>query len=1099
MTILPVHDIKKNSDLLRSNKSLKNLYDIIAKYDDTEAAVWLENGEIQSLTYSDYIKMTRNYAAFLHDAIEAEPDSYVVISMDTCKEWFPVFWGVIQAGYNAVLVDVNQTDDMVNYQIQQSGAKAIITTVQRPMLDPSVRYIDANAVFQAPETDTFTPGKWGDHAALCTSGTTGTSRIFEYNGEAIVEQVLSSELLSHSLKRAVSNKNFRSFAFLPYHHVFGFIVNLMWSCFLGYSNIYPANRTPQAILETAQKCQPQLFVTVPLVANNFCTGLQKKLAKESVIKRALFHTMKAVSLGIQRIAPDFGLKVAEKVFFGSLTSKLLGSSISCIILGGAYTPMEHLKLLNAVGYYTICGFGMTETAITSVETSLNLSKRISGSVGKPLSNVEYRVKPGDGHGRRGEMFIRGKSLHTGRLVDGKRMPPDTIDGGWYPTGDVVRLERGDRMFVEGRVKDVIINESGENVYPDELDNVFSAMAGVEQSTVLGVLKPGKKQKYEDIVLVMNVGAAYKDDAYLETLMQEINTRNAKLPTLKRLSRVIVTPEPLPLVNGIKVKRFALKALIEENKLAYRDLRMNASKVVITEAPKEVVAREVQPSDLQLEEIKQKVRALYSEALDIDAAAIGDDQHFIDELDGDSLQVLSAALKTEEQFSITIPVEEYGQCTTVNDMSALIYAKLNGRTAYEKQGQPDEAIQPIERFEDAPEYIAFKKRIESLEALGGQNPYFVCHESPLRDTSIMDGREALNFGSYNYAGMSGRPEVVQAAKDAIDKYGTSDSGSRLLAGEKELNIELEKEIADWKHTEDALVLVGGHSTNVTFVGNFCDQNDLILYDVLAHNSIEQGCRLSRATTKPFPHNDSEALERILRVQRERYAKMLIIIEGAYSMDGDIADVPAFVAVKKKYGCFLLVDEAHSACVIGETGGGVDEYFGLAPDDVDIKMGTLSKGLGTCGGYLAGSKALITYLRYSLPGFVFSVGISPPLAGATLKSIRLLRENPQIMKDMKRNIDFFVAEAKKRNLDICLAGHSAIIPVLVGQDEHAFYLSNKMRENGVFVPPAVYPAVPKNKARLRFCVISEHKPEQILKALDTLVKIAKESGIKLPSPQ
>ena len=195
----------------------------------------------------------------------------------------------------------------------------------------------------------------------------------------------------------------------------------------------------------------------------------------------------------------------------------------------------------------------------------------------------------------------------------------------------------------------------------------------------------------------------------------------------------------------------------------------------------------------------------------------------------------------------------------------------------------------------------------------------------------------------------------------------------------------------------------------------------------------------------------------------------------------------------------MDEAHSTCVIGKTGGGVDEYFGLAPDDIDIKMGTLSKGLGTCGGYLAGSKALITYLRYNLPGFVFSVGISPPLAGATLASIRLLRKNPKIMKDMKRNIDCFVAEAKKRNLDICLAGHSAIIPVLVGQDEHAFFLSNKMRENGVFVPPAVYPAVPKNKARLRFCVISEHKPEQIVKALDTLVKLAEETGIQLPSPQ
>ena len=706
--------------------------------------------------------MTRNYAAYLRSHINAKPDSYVAISMDTCKEWFPTFWGIIQAGYNAVLIDVNLPDEMVNFLIKQSNAKAIITTAKR-QLASSVRYIDAKDLFNVPEVEAFEGGQWGDHVALCTSGTTGTSRVFEYNGEAVIEQVLSSDLLSHSLKRTVTDRCLRMFAFLPYHHVFGFLANLMWGSFLGYSNVYPLNRTPQVLLETAQKLQPHLLITVPLVANNFCAGLQKKLAKESALTRTMFHIFKAVSLGIQSFAPELGLKLAEKVFFKSLTSKLLGSNITTIILGGSYTPMEHLKMLNGIGYYTICGFGMTETAITSVETSMNLRKRISGSVGKPLSNVEYRVKPSDGHGRRGEMFIRGKSLHTGRLIDGKRMPPDTIDGGWYPTGDVVRLERGDRMFVEGRVKDVIINESGENVYPDELDNVFSAMEGVEQSTVLGVLKPGKNQKYEDIVLVLNVGTAYRDDAYLERLMSEINTRNAKLPTLKRLSRVLVTPEPLPLVNGIKVKRFALKAMIEDSKLAYRDLRMNASKVVITEAPKEVVAREVQPSDLQMEEIKQKVRALYAEALDVDVAEFSDDQHFIDDLDGDSLQVLSAALKTEEQFSITIPVEEYGQCTTVNDMSALIYAKLNGQTAYESQGQPDEAIQPIERFEDAPEFIAFQKRIDSLMELGGVNPYFVCHESPLSDTSMMDGHPVLNFGSYNYAGMSGRPEIIQAAK------------------------------------------------------------------------------------------------------------------------------------------------------------------------------------------------------------------------------------------------------------------------------------------------------------------------------------------------
>ncbi|MDD3412264.1 MAG: aminotransferase class I/II-fold pyridoxal phosphate-dependent enzyme, partial [Eubacteriales bacterium] len=868
-----------------------------------------------------------------------------------------------------------------------------------------------------------------------------------------------------------------------------------WISFLGYANVYLKDRAPQTIVETAQKCHVNLLIAVPLLANNLCSSLQKKVARENRFKRTMFGVLKGISLGVQSVAPSFGLALAEKVLFRGVDAQLLGNDLKLIILGGSHTPSEHLRLLNALGYYTVCGFGMTETAVTSVETSLSLRKRVSGSVGRPLRNVEYRIKPGEKSGRHGEMLIRGRSIHTGRLVDGRLLPPDTLEGSWYPTGDVVRLEKGDRMFVEGRCKDVIINESGENVYPDELEDTFSALVGVEQFTVLGIQKPGKNQKYEDITLVMNVGEAYKDDAFLASLMDEILLRNAKLPTLKRLSRVLVTPEKLPLSAGIKVKRLALKASIEQRKLAYRELLMVRTN---QPAPKAQVAKEVQPTDLQMEEIKQKVRSLYAEALGVAEGSFSDDAHFIDELGGDSLQVLSASLKAEEQFGVLIPTEEYGRCTTVSDMASLLYGKINGAGAYEKQGEraEDEEIVPITRFEDAPEFQAFHKRQQDLMASGDDNPYFVCHESPLLDKSLMAGQEVLNFGSYNYVGMSGRKEVMEAAKAAIDKYGTSASGSRLLAGEKKLHEELEAEIADWKHAEDCLVLVGGHSTNVTVVGNFCGKNDLIVYDALAHNSIEQGCRLSRATAKPFPHNDPEALESILRTQRKHFAKVLIIIEGAYSMDGDIANVPAFVALKKKYGCFLMVDEAHSACVIGETGGGVDEYFHLDPHDIDIKMGTLSKGLGACGGYLAGPRTIIEYLRYNLPGFVFSVGIAPPLAAAALESVRQVRHNPQVMADMRRNIDCFVREAKKRNLNICLAGHTAVIPVMVGRDEDAFVLSNKLREKGVFVPPAVYPAVPKNKARLRYCVISAHQPEQIVEALDKLVETAKELGIALP---
>ena len=363
-------------------------------------------------------------------------------------------------------------------------------------------------------------------------------------------------------------------------------------------------------------------------------------------------------------------------------------------------------------------------------------------------------------------------------------------------------------------------------------------------------------------------------------------------------------------------------------------------------------------------------------------------------------------------------------------------------------------------------------------------------------SIHDGKEILNFSSYNYAGMSGRPETIRAAQEAAAHYGCSASASRLLGGEKPIHKELEKAIAEWKHAEDAVVLVGGHSTNVTIVGNFCGENDLILYDALAHNSVHEGTRLSDAESRPFPHNNYEALETILRTSRDRYEKVLIVVEGVYSMDGDIAPIPEFVRVKKQYGCFLMVDEAHSSCVLGETGGGVDEYFHLEPDDIDIKMGTLSKGLGACGGYLCGKKSLIDYFRYQLPGFVFSVGISPALAAAALTSQRLLRREPSIMKRLHDNIAFFVAEAKKHRFDICLAGETSVVPVLVGPDDDAFRLSSLMHRAGVYVPPVVFPAVPRGESRLRFCVISEHRQDEMVKALDLLEKVAAENGIVLP---
>ena len=1117
-------EVLARSDRLRENMTLQNLFEIISGDEERIAARYLEKGEEKAITYREYRARTFACSSLLQAALgEKNKGKFVGIQLDTCPEWFYLFWGVIAAGYNAVLMDFTLSDEMTAYILRQAGAVALIGKAPRNLNGDMIQFTVKQLAAAQPAPG-FTPS-FGDMVALCTSGTTDTSRVFVYNEEAVCSQVLSAEMLYKANKRIICDEPRRQLAFLPYHHIFGFMVCLQWIHFLGYETVYLQNRSPQCIQETSRRFKITHLMAVPLLANNLCVALNKQVAKENRFKRAGFKTLRGLSLALQSVAPGFGLDFARNVLFKSITEQMLGSDVRCIILGGSHTPKEHMRTLSALGYFTVSGFGMTETGVTSVETNMNVITRTSGSVGRPLASAEYRVQSDGEKSNRGEMYIRGNTLHTGRLVDGKILPPALDEEGWFRTGDVVRLEKGSRMYVEGRAKDVIINESGENVYPDEIEDAFGVLEGVEQFCVLGVKARKKKEKeekgflshlplshiplphlpgrnkgvvdYEDITLVINVGQHYRDDDYISGLMAQVRRINAGLPALKRVNRVLATSEKFQTAGGIKVKRLALKKQIEEKKLAYRDIDFNRRDEAAAEESKPLVQEENTPSDLQLEEIKQKVRLVYAETLNVPPDQIRDDAHFIDELGGDSLQVLGVSLKIEEQFNVLIPTEEYGKCTTVNDLSALLYAKVRGDVAYESAGEESqEPVTPITRFEDSPEFQAFEKRWQSLMGEGQENPYFVAHDSPLLDKSFVDGQWMLDFGSYNYVGMSGRAETRAAAKAAIDKYGTSASGSRLLAGEKTLHKELEAEIAKWKHTEDALVLVGGHSTNVTCVGNFCGKGDLIVYDAIAHNSIEQGCRLSQATAKPFPHSDVKALESILRNQRHKFGKVLIVVEGAYSMDGDIAPVPEIVALKKKYGCFLMVDEAHSACVIGETGGGVDEYFGLAPDDIDIKYGTLSKGLGTCGGYLAGKRSLIEYLRYNLPGFVFSVGISPPLAAASLEAIRLLQKDPSIVQRLHRNIKCFMEEAHKRRLNTCLAGETAIVPILVGRDEDAWELSNRLRKKGVIVPPAVYPAVPKNKARLRFGVISEHNPEEIVEALDKLLECAKEAGIQLP---
>ena len=495
----------------------------------------------------------------------------------------------------------------------------------------------------------------------------------------------------------------------------------------------------------------------------------------------------------------------------------------------------------------------------------------------------------------------------------------------------------------------------------------------------------------------------------------------------------------------------------------------------------------------ISEILNRIHLIFAEELQLEPDQVDDDVNFSTGLGLDSLAIYSAITEIEDSFGIVLNDSDIEGMSTINDVSVLVYNKLNGITSAVSESPEEEHVEyhRITDFADSEEYIALKKREkDTLE--GGFNPYFVPHDSLIRDTSIVYGKEVINLGSYNYLGMSGNPETMQAAIDAIKKFGTSASGSRTLAGEKTLYQQLEKAIAEWKHTEDAIVCTAGWTTNLTFISSFMRAGDFIVYDALSHNSIADGVALSKADSKAFPHNDLAALESILERVNDKYNKVLIVVEGVYSMDGDIAPIPEFVRLKKKYNCFLMVDEAHSGGVIGDHAGGCDDYFGLDPHDIDIKYGTMSKALGTCGGYIAADKEIVEYLRYMMDGFVFSAGISPPLAAACMKAIEIIRRDNTEVTKLHENIRYFVRRCKEEGMNTCLAGESAVVPIMIGTDADAARLSAELLDEGVFVPPAMYPAVPMGESRLRFTVSSTHSIEQLEKAVSSLAKIMRNEG-------
>ena len=693
-------------------------------------------------------------------------------------------------------------------------------------------------------------------------------------------------------------------------------------------------------------------------------------------------------------------------------------------------------------------------------------------------------------------------------------------GPYLRTGDLGFFDNGE-LFVTGRLKDLIIIR-GRNHYPQDIE------LSVEKASAL--VRPGSVAAFsvdvegrERVVVVAELERGKRESDELGDGFESIRRQLAIEHELALEGIVLVRPNSIPKTSSGKIQRHACKRMFLDGTLEVVEqqigwLQPGIAGSTVTEqarpasappgrgaepprlARQRPVGETPRPGRPQRDLPREVVEAVFSQVRAIAKERAGNlalDSNIV-ELGLDSLERMEIVTGLEETFGGRFPEQVLPQIETCREVVEAILDHMPPRSLPAAVSRPETGPQhpaavgpvsheiPREAWDVAefPEVRALDQNFKLVRDAGLEDPYFGVHEGLTNDRTTIAGREMISWATYNYLGMSGEPEVNAAAKAAVDRYGTSVSASRLVSGEKVIHRELEQAIARLVGTEDAVTFVGGHATNETVIGHVVGPGDLVLHDGLAHNSLLQGAVLSGARRRPFPHNDVDAADQLLRQVRGQYRRVLLVVEGVYSMDGDFADIPRFVALARKHKALLMVDEAHSIGVMGAHGRGMGEHFGVDPAEVDLWMGTLSKALGSCGGYIAGSRTLVRWLKYTVPGFVYSVGLPPAAAGAALGALRLLERQPDRVTRLHANARMFLQLCREAGFDTGSAGGTAIVPVILGNSINSLKLSRALFARGINVQPILYPAVEERAARLRFFITSRHTPDQIRRTVSIM---------------
>lgn len=731
----------------------------------------------------------------------------------------------------------------------------------------------------------------------------------------------------------------------------------------------------------------------------------------------------------------------------------------------------------------------------------------------------------------GEVWVQGPSVavgywnreeYTKEMFGAQLAGEKNAKNVFLRTGDMGFLRNGE-LFVTGRLKDLIIIR-GRNVCPQDVE------ASVERAH--DHVRPGcsaafsiEKNQEEALVVVAEVKTGSSQEVLKEVCSDIIKSVLSE-HQLRCEAIVLLPQKAIPKTTSGKIQRSACKAKFLSKTLAKAVYEYKASaasdhhaRTPVKESakPKEVSAegdegeKTIKTPDEILAWLLEQVA---HEMLAATAAAA------VTETDGEVAQAAPAAqtpnpadidpstpwamfgLDSVAIVGLSSDLGEFLGCVVPPSAffqydSPLKLANAPGLATGELETGDDDgaaggAVQLASSIEEIDESCYDIANFPEVQNLFGQMKEFenAGLRVPFLETLTPEKRKMTNFNTYNYLGNARDQLVLNAAREAIAEYGSTMSSSPIV-GQTQVNVDLEAALCNFFRAEASVLFVGGWVTNVTTIDALVGKGDLLLCDALNHDSCVTGQRLSGATILPFPHNDTEALERMLSKLRTKYRRVLIVVEGVYSMDGDIPNIPEMIRIKKKYKAMMFLDEAHSFGTMGKSGRGMCEHFGVDTRDVDVRMGTMSKALGSIGGFILGSKALVQYLKHCAGGFVFSVGLAPSAAAASLKSLELMTEGPVRTQRLQENSNYFYDLCKQRNVPI--GGNTyrggPVVVVMIGSTIATAKASEYLALNGVNVKPIVYPAVEEGKCRLRFFISAVHTKTQLehtVSLLSTYVK-------------